>query len=692
MISESIQSVDGIQPAWEALGSGISQGIFFLARLLVNDAIPGLVSLAILVVLVISIGVFVELTRRERSALQWLHGRIAQTSDEAEFTFQTPAIDAAVQNVSDKKAYASLATAWQEYRKTLVLDETAGTTVLRNSVRPAAFFNIESLRYGPKFARYAPGLFVAVGLLLTFLGLIAALQAVNIPPGATPDQTRDALSDLLGAASAKFIMSLTGLFSSIVFTIILRVYSARTEGEIHSLCGLLETRLSFISLEDVAMRQLVIARGQEDSFKRIGMEMVERLGEPLRKEVPETIATSIGAAIAPLIDRVGKVGTDGVGQMVEDLSSRFSEDVGRALSEASSQLSAAGEKIASLADRMDRSAGQMGQEMEGSIAKLAGAAEELTSRLSVAAERTDGTLNAGAEKLLSIMSTTLEGIRTNTAEGTVALQQAADTMRDAAGVFREQLDAAADSGAAAFKGRMEAVGAEAQDAISMAGHQVVDQVTRSGSTMLETSGQFAEKLRTDLIAPLDALVSQFNEMTVSLREGSGQIAAAAGNIRVGGEASRHAAESLSSASGNLRAASEPIRASVERIESAVSSLSKSTQAASDTVTRSSREVAEQAARVLGAAYQALEAEQQALQAVLLSLRQLLTKMETQRDQVDTLDDKLGKAFSLYTSTVDTTIRNLHGHVGEMNETLTQGVDTLRQVVDQAEKFIPQSRR
>src|SRR5690606_18836456 len=132
-----------------------------------------------------------------------------------------------------------------------------------------------------------------------------------------------ALNDLLGAASAKFIMSLTGLLASIVFTIFLRNRIEKVEGAIHRLCNELERRLSFLSLEGVAMRQLAIAHGQEDSFKRIGLELVERLGEPLRKEVPETIAASIGKAMAPLFEQVGKAGTDGVGQMVSDLASRF---------------------------------------------------------------------------------------------------------------------------------------------------------------------------------------------------------------------------------------------------------------------------------------------------------------------------------------------------------------------------------
>ncbi|RUV24360.1 hypothetical protein EOD29_35720, partial [Mesorhizobium sp. M1A.T.Ca.IN.004.03.1.1] len=68
------------------------------------------------------------------------------------------------------------------------------------------------------FWRIVPGLFVSVGLFLTFLGLIAALS--TMAQGAEIDS--GVMRQLLSVASAKFIMSLTGLFCSIVFTILLR--------------------------------------------------------------------------------------------------------------------------------------------------------------------------------------------------------------------------------------------------------------------------------------------------------------------------------------------------------------------------------------------------------------------------------------------------------------------------------------
>lgn len=677
---------------FSAIGRGTSEFIFWLSSFLTSTEAPGLVSIGLLVWLVVSLLLVGRSAARKLDTLKWLERLITKAGDEAEFAAEVPRIDVEVRKRRARTGYGHITAAWDEFRETLILDDSAQPPVLRNSVRPSSFFNLDDLHYGPGFSRYLPGLFVTVGLFLTFLGLISALREITGLGDASPEEMRRALDGLLGAASAKFIMSLTGLLASIIFTIFLRTFTGQIERRIHRLCARIEDRVSFLSLEDIGMQQLRIARGQEDSFKRIGLELVEKLGEPLRKEVPESIANSIGAAMAPLLDKVGKAGADGVGQMVNDLSSRFSEDVGRTLSEASAQLSAAGEKIASLSDRMDQSSGRMGQEMEASIARLAQAAEELTAGLSAAAQTTDGTLNAGAEKLLGIMNETLEGIRRNTAEGVDALREAAADMRASAGAFRQELDAAAESGSAAVAARMETAGVAAEGVISGVGKEMAEVVTRSGSELLAASGAFREKMQEGLIEPINEVVEQLGRMSERLRDGSGQIATAAGNIRVGGEVSRTASEALAVASRDLQAAATPIRASVERLEGSVGALAASAEKASETVTRSAKETAESAARILDAAKEALGGEQKLLAASLAKLGEVLESIERQREQIDDMDDKLGAAFEQFTGQVRTALDTFSEHVRKMNGELSPALDIMREIVDRAEQFIPEQRR
>ena len=674
-----------------APGTTMSQFIFWVASNLTEEWAPGLVSISILVVLLITSLIVWISAQRKLKALAWLEIQVQSAGNEAEFASKVNQISREAKKNRTRKGYTHITAAWDEFRETLIEDRTATPIVLRNSVRPSSFFNLEDLHYGPGFSRYVPGLFVTVGLFLTFLGLIAALRQITGMSDASPEQMRSSLDGLLGAASAKFIMSLTGLLASILFTVLLRILTGKVENRIHTLSAALEARLSFVSLEDLAMEQLEIARGQKDSFMEIGSTMVAELGRSLQKEIPESISSSISAAMAPLLDQVGKAGSDGVGQMVTDLSSRFSEDVGRALTDASAQLSAAGDKIASLSDRMDQTSGHMGQEMDASVGKLAKAAEELSIRLATAAETTDGKLNEGAEKLLGIMNETLEGIRRNTAEGADALKEAAVDMRSSAGTFREELDVAASSGSEAIRSRIKAVSDEAESTISEAGRDMANLVSRSGEDLLAASGNFREKIRADLVEPIVEVVEQLDNMADRLKDGSGQIAIAAGQVKSGGEATQSAAETLTIASRDLQAATGPIRSSVERIETATTDLGKSAIEAAETVTRSSKETAENAARVLDAAKAALGAEQKLIEVTLTKLGEALDQMERQREQIDDMDEKLGDAFTQFSTHVRTSLETFAAHVREMNGELSPALSTMREIVDQAEKFIPEQR-
>ncbi len=147
---------------------------------------------------------------------------------------------------------------------------------------------------------------MTIGLFLTSLGLVAAPSVMNVK-SADPATLQASLDNLLTTASAKFIMSLTGLACSIVFTVVLRIGLGRLEHHIHALCSRVEYLLKFISLEDIAVEQLQAIKEQREHFRTIGMELVAELGRPLREELPQTISRSIAESMGPMMDRVAKV-------------------------------------------------------------------------------------------------------------------------------------------------------------------------------------------------------------------------------------------------------------------------------------------------------------------------------------------------------------------------------------------------
>lgn len=275
-----------------SVGVTIKNAVLLLASTLKSEAASGLVTLLLIAALFVAVLMYLVRNYSQRSAVAWLRKLVVESADRTSFAEGISALDHKVETESTSRGRKHLASAWSEYRETLVAYEQDGVIIFRNAVRPSIFFNPEDLRFGAGSWRTIPGLFVSIGLFLTFLGLISALSSMDL----TVDKVQDSLRDLLRIASAKFIMSLTGLFCSILFTIVLRRGMATLEHSIYELCGIIEKRLTYISLEDLAVEQLSAIREQREHFRMIGLELVAELGRPLREDLPVAISNSISSA------------------------------------------------------------------------------------------------------------------------------------------------------------------------------------------------------------------------------------------------------------------------------------------------------------------------------------------------------------------------------------------------------------
>lgn len=645
-----------------SIGQSVREFVLGIASLLRNEASPGLVSLALVLALVIALVVFlIEVQARER-ALRRLQREVSRFKG-SDFSRNIAQIDSRVRQLGQRGPAHNVAEHWDEFRETLVPYDDGGEIILRNAARPSLFFNVEDLGFGAGFWRIVPGLFVTVGLFLTFLGLISALQTVagDIGPAG--------MKMLLTVASAKFIMSLTGLLCSIIFTVVLRVGMSRLEKAAHEVSNTLERRLSFISLESLAMDQLAATQEQREHFRAIGMELVAELGRPLREELPLAISASIQNAMKPVLAQVATAGTAGVGSMVTDLSSRFSDDVGKALGIASGKLADAGDRIAKLSEAMDRSSGRMGGEMDAAVAKVAQAVDELRAAMTSTATTTGSTFAQGAERMLTVMNQTLEGIRDNTSAGAHAMSVAATELRQAGESFKEQLEGASKIGSDAARKRIE----------------------DSGTEIAQLTKELTTKASEQLLAPLDDIARRLDGVVTQAAGATTSMRMFADGVQAGAEASNRAADNFRSASQELVSAASPVRITSEHIEGSIRRLADATQHISTTVAQSAAATATTARDALASASTILGEKTSAIQAGLNGFANLVEQFKGQGDRLDDLDTKLGKAFNEYNTQVARAVSGLQDHVKSMNAELTPALDTLRAVVDRAEQFIPESR-
>src|SRR5690242_19388640 len=138
--------------------------------------------------------------------------------------------------------YKYLRHSWQEFRETLVEPDPDGTSrVALNTDRPQNYFNTAEAGLRFPIYRAMPNLFVGVGLLLTFFGLVTALFFTTAAIRQTADLTasQDALRNLLYAASFKFYTSIAGLAGSIMLTLVIRYGVSAIESSFDQLASAL---------------------------------------------------------------------------------------------------------------------------------------------------------------------------------------------------------------------------------------------------------------------------------------------------------------------------------------------------------------------------------------------------------------------------------------------------------------------
>ena len=619
------------------LGRGVVHVVLFVAGLVKSEASPGLVALALVVALVVLASIFSIKGARKIKAVKWILKEIRQNSKGQKFGSDITEITRAIRDSANDEPKKHLESAWLNYRGTFIIEDKKDSNnpqdiIVHGVTRPSTFFNTEDLGFGLGGWRIVPGLFVSIGLFFTFLGLVAALSTM----GQSSEITSSVMSQLLSIAAAKFIMSLTGLLCSIIFTIWMRRLYSRLEYLLHNLCGEIENRVSYINLEDIAIKQLNATIEQRDHFRKIGMDLVEKLEKPLTA-LPGEMEKSLNSAIEPVMEKVSQMGTQGVGDMVSGLSAQLTNSVTAALQEASVSIANAGDKLGQVADRLEQSSGNIGSNMEGIVASVVKGVDELKLALSS---------------------------------------------------FKQQIQTVTADEATAAGERMQAVGHQVSGYIGDAGKVVADRVSSSSNEIAQTVGNLAEKAGKDLVAPLADVGTSLQSLIGQINNSTNNMALMSEGVKAGAEASSRAAVTFNGSVETLVEAVTPVRNIVDGMGTSIEKLNESTNHVATSVINSTKA----AGQALEAAKTILSDEKNAINAALSGVSNMLERMKGQGDRLDTMDEKLGTAFEQYASQVEQAINTISEHVNQLQTRLQPALETMREVVEQAETFKPQQTR
>ena len=165
----------------------------------------------------------------------------------------------------DKMSF-NLERAWAGFRSSLTLTPEGE---LRSGAPAWTVFNIVTSE--TSVLGWWSNLFVAIGLIFTFLGVVAALSEATSVLGASSSMAgmQAALSGLLTITATKFWTSIAGILASVILRIFERRWAARIDEGVEDLCEIIDARIPPVSPGMLAGEQLNELKRQTEVLSAI---------------------------------------------------------------------------------------------------------------------------------------------------------------------------------------------------------------------------------------------------------------------------------------------------------------------------------------------------------------------------------------------------------------------------------------
>ncbi|HZY73128.1 MAG TPA: anti-phage ZorAB system protein ZorA [Edaphobacter sp.] len=531
--------------------------------------------------------------------------------------------------------------AWQEFDETLLKHDPSHP--MRNTVRPQAFINYGLMREmlpGLKMIGSISGYFVGIGLLLTFIGIVIALNtAAGSVAAGTADQMTTAMKGLLQIASLKFTTSIAGLGTSIVFAFFSRLFIVWIESACSKLCEAIEQKLQFAAPQSITAEMNEVAKEQRDQLKELNS---ERYFTRLADAVERSMATAVG----PMVGQFGSA--------VEELkkaSANTGADMAREIS--ASLRGSAGAELQALGQTLQETQ----RALETIQGGLLGSGQDFSRQLAEAAENLGRLVSQAGSNLQSSTDQSRASL-----EQVVAALQA--TLESANRRVDEQLGSAASGAAARLEQAMGSAMSQLERQVGEFGRRLAEFESGAAANLAETRAA-AQQAQGEAVAAVGAASAEAAKaLQVGLADALQRISDEVGRfqsaMQAGGIALSNQAAAIGDATGKARAVADAFASTAREVREATGPLLQSGQQ----MARVSSEMSGSMGRAVESLARA-EAASSTLAGTLAGhIERLTSTSATFRDSFERIDEDLARAVALLAEANE-------AHAGKLTDYLTQ---------------------
>ncbi len=581
----------------------------------------------------------------------------------------------------------ALAKCWERFRMTLVVRDSH---LVFLTVSPEAFFNLNSLSLEAPLRRLGKwsGLFVGIGLLVTFLGLVAALNSATLAIQAATaggengtEAMQSALKGLLGAATFKFYTSIFGLLASLVVSYWEKSFRRRLEMEVKGLRQELERLLPLITPEQLLAEQVHEAQQTTAQLKQFNTEMAEGLmqlsgamGKALQENifpVRQEISQGFQATTSFISESMARALQENITPVHQELRQGFQATTSAVSESMAKALQETVDPVRQGLEQVGQNLGAMEQTIGRTIGDNLKAMQERT--LDTLADKLGSVVHQQAGAELSTLTRTLESLTSSLSGMTSSLEQGG-------GSFAETLESAARELRAGVAGLAEAtenIGKSVTRDMAQAQHVLREQLTALGTDLSSrgqaAAAQLAEGTSTvlgTLQGSLAGIGTQVEQLIESLARADQALTDHRHAVEEAANLTQKASQTLERASSGLGNAVVPMTASVRGMESSLkdlldgaTALGASVRQAETAIRQASGSLEQNWQKHLGRFQGMDEGLAKVLQHIAQSLDGNITKVS---DYVRKIDQHLGNAVGQFAQGIE-----------ELDEVLTEHLPRLR---------------